>query len=195
MKPEEITAQIIRLRQQGVKNLRELSLDTYRLESAQIVQHFAGWELLRNAKIVAAFFPTRTEPQIQPLLQGLANTRTLLLPRVLPHHQLEFVEIHDIHTELRPATFGLMEPHLHSQAWAGDPPDVILVPGIVYGKYGERIGHGGGYFDRFLPKIPHAVRVGVALNCQFLQRELAIHPHDVRMSYIVSPTGIHPTGV
>ena len=184
-----------RLRHRMQTLLRGLSLDAYRDESTEVVRQLASWDVLRNAKIVAAFHPSRTEPQIQTLLQSIANTKTLLLPRVLSAGQMELVQVQDIHRDLHLATFGLMEPRLYLRPWTGHSPEVVLVPGIVFGRYGERIGHGGGYYDRFLAKHPNSLKVGIALSCQILNREVPQLPHDMRMSYIVSPIGIIPTGV
>lgn len=194
LEPSEIQIESARLRRHMQTLLRSLSLDSYRTESTEIIRSLASWEPLRQAKVVAAFFPSRTEPQIQPLLHSIASSRTLLLPRVIPGNQMEMVQVNDAERDVHLATFGLMEPRLALKAWSGAAPDVILVPGVVFGKFGERIGHGGGYYDRFLSKYPKSMRIGVALSCQVHQRELPQAPHDVRMSYIVSPIGIHPTG-
>jgi 5-formyltetrahydrofolate cyclo-ligase len=184
LEPSEIQIESARLRRHMQTLLRSLTLDSYRTESTEIIRALASWEPLRQAKVVAAFFPSRTEPQIQPLLHSIASSRTLLLPRVIPGNQMEMVQGNDAERDV----------HLALKAWSGGAPDVILVPGVVFGKFGERIGHGGGYYDRFLSKYPKTIRIGVALSCQVHQRELPQAPHDVRMSYIVSPIGIHPTG-
>jgi len=192
--PSIIEADSNRIRRQVQSALRALSLDAYREESAQIIRLLAGWDLLQKAQVVAGFHPSRNEPQIQTLLQSIANTRTLLLPRVLPQALMEFVQIQDIHRELHNGSFGLMEPRLSFKAFVGSPIELFFVPGIAFGKYGERIGHGGGYYDRYLAKFPKAIKVGLALSCQILNHEVPQLPHDIRMSYIVSPTGIIPTG-
>jgi len=182
-----------RLRRNTQTKLRALPLDDYRSESTEIIRNLVNWEMIHNAQTIAAFHPSRTEPQIQTLLQGIANTKTLLLPRVLPGNQMELVHINDLHRDLHSATFGLMEPRLVLKGWQGEPPQVILVPGIVFGKGGERIGHGGGYYDRFLSKYPNSITVGVALSCQIQEHPIPQLPHDIRMSYIVSPIGIVKT--
>jgi len=183
-----------RVRRQVQVLLRSMTLDAYRKESAEIIRLLANWDLLQQASIIAGFHPSRSEPQIQTLLQGIANTKILLLPRVLPQSNMEFVPVSDIHRELHLATFGLMEPRLMLKAWMGKPPTVFLVPGIAFGKFGERIGHGGGYYDRYLAKFPDSIKIGVALSCQLVPHKLPQLPHDIRMSYIVSPIGILPTG-
>ena len=182
-----------RLRRQVQTVLRALPVDAFQTESSAIIRHLASWDLVHQAKTIAAFHPSRTEPQIQTLLQAIATSKTLLLPRVLPGNQMEFVHVNDIHLDLNSATFGLMEPRLVINSWIGEAPQIILVPGVVFGKFGERIGHGGGYYDRFLSKFPNSITVGVSLNCQFQNHPIPQLPHDIRMSYIVSPIGIVST--
>lgn len=194
LEPSEIQVESARLRRHMQALLRVLPLDSFRTESNEIIKLLAEWEPLRSARVVAAFYPSRNEPQIQPLLHSLAISRVLLLPRVIPGNQMEMVQVNDPDRDVHLATFGLMEPRLALKAWTGAAPDVILIPGVVFGKFGERIGHGGGYYDRYLAKCPKSARIGVAMSCQIHQRELPQAPHDVRMSYIVSPIGIFPTG-
>ncbi|HSQ41308.1 MAG TPA: 5-formyltetrahydrofolate cyclo-ligase [Fibrobacteraceae bacterium] len=182
-----------RLRHQVQSRLRSLPLDVYHEESTEIVRHLASWDILQKAEVVAAFHPSRTEPQIQPLLKSLVSQKVLLLPRVLPGNNMEMVQVEDLHRDIHPGSFGLQEPHLSLKAWTGASPSVFLIPGVVFGKYGERIGHGGGYYDRFLAEYPETIRVGVALSCQILSRKIPQNPHDIRMSYIVAPIGILPT--
>ena len=182
-----------RLRRRIQSALRALNLDAYNEESAAIVRHLAQWEPLQKASIVAAFFPSRTEAQLQPLLHGIVKSKVLLLPRVIPGNAMEFVQVHDPARDLHHGTFGLMEPRLVMKPWQGEDPQVFLVPGVVFGRYGERIGHGGGYYDRHLSKYSKALKVGVALSCQVVTDDVPQLPHDVRMNYIVSPIGITPT--
>jgi 5-formyltetrahydrofolate cyclo-ligase len=191
----QIEGESNRLRRRAQSVLRSLSLDAYRTESNEIVRLLASWDVVHQATVIAAFHPSRTEPQLQTLLQSIAHTKTLLLPRVLPGSSMELVQISDLHQDLHPATFGLMEPRLILRPWTGKSPDIFLIPGVVFGKSGERIGHGGGYYDRFLAKHPNSLKIGVALNCQIHKGDIPQLPHDIRMSYIVSPIGIFPTGV
>lgn len=195
MNPEEVQGQCAYIRKHTQSLLRQLSSEQFHEESSRMVSHLVHWEPLQNAKVVAAFYPSRTEAQIQPLLRLLAQEKTLLLPRVLPENQMEMVHIRQLPQDLHTASFHLLEPRPHLTRWEGAPPEIILVPGVVFGRAGERIGHGGGYYDRFLPQWPQSVKVGVCLNCQFYTALLPQLPHDARMSYIVSPIGILPTGI
>ncbi len=67
-------------------------------------------------------------------------------------------------------------------------PDVIVVPGVAFTAHGDRLGQGGGWYDRFLPGIRHdCVTVGVAFAEQIVAW-LPIEPHDVRIDHVVVDT-------
>lgn len=67
--------------------------------------------------------------------------------------------------------------------------DVILVPGLAFATNGSRLGLGKGYYDRFLPKAPNAVYIGVAAEYNLLEF-LPVTNQDVTMDYIVTETRI-----
>ena len=49
--------------------------------------------------------------------------------------------------------------------------DCVFIPGVVFDRHGYRIGYGGGYYDRFLPRLaPSTLLVGVAYAWQVVER-------------------------
>jgi 5-formyltetrahydrofolate cyclo-ligase len=71
---------------------------------------------------------------------------------------------------------------------AADPAAVslALIPGIVFDRQGARIGFGGGYFDRLLPKMPAAYRMGLAFSVQISSAPLPLETFDIRMQCLVT---------
>ena len=69
-------------------------------------------------------------------------------------------------------------------------PDLLLIPALGIGSQGDRLGYGGGYFDRTLTALhPKPIAVGIAFE---LSRIATIEPqwHDVFMDFIVTEAGI-----
>lgn len=65
-------------------------------------------------------------------------------------------------------------------------PDVVIVPGLGFTRYGDRLGQGGGWYDRFLSDIrPDCHTIGVAYREQLLDH-LPVEPHDVRVDRVVT---------
>jgi 5-formyltetrahydrofolate cyclo-ligase len=76
-----------------------------------------------------------------------------------------------------------------------DPPfdpssiDVVIVPGVAFTAAGDRLGQGGGWYDRFLDLIgPDCVTVGVGFSAQLLP-SIPTEPHDVRLDMVVTDAG------
>lgn len=67
--------------------------------------------------------------------------------------------------------------------------DVVIVPGLAFTAHGHRLGQGGGWYDRFLPRLrADATIVGVGFAPQIVD-ELPTEPHDVRMDRVVTDVG------
>jgi len=70
-----------------------------------------------------------------------------------------------------------------------DWPDVIVVPGTAFTARGERLGQGGGWYDRFLPgRRADAVTIGVCFAPQLVDR-LPVEDHDVLLDCVVTDDG------
>ena len=64
----------------------------------------------------------------------------------------------------------------------------MLVPGTAFDVRGGRLGQGGGYYDRFLPRT-RAYRIGVCHDFSLLER-LPLQAHDQNMDAVVRPSGL-----
>jgi 5-formyltetrahydrofolate cyclo-ligase len=64
--------------------------------------------------------------------------------------------------------------------------DLILIPGLAFTRKGERLGRGGGYYDRFLARVGlRAVKLGICFKEQLLE-ELPIESHDARVDRVLA---------
>lgn len=88
------------------------------------------------------------------------------------------------------------EEHLTKGAFHIDEPtgtpftdygqiDLAVIPGVAFDRQGNRLGRGKGYYDRLLPRIPTAYKIGLCFHFQLLD-EIPAEAHDVRMDEIIS---------
>ena len=64
--------------------------------------------------------------------------------------------------------------------------DVVIVPGLAFTLRGDRLGQGGGWYDRFLAGLrPDAVTIGVGFREQLVDH-LPVEPHDIRLDHVVT---------
>ena len=66
-----------------------------------------------------------------------------------------------------------------------DAIDLIIVPGVGFDRQGNRLGRGKGYYDRLLPRIPSAYKIGICFPFQLVE-EIPAEPFDIRMDEIVT---------
>ena len=84
--------------------------------------------------------------------------------------------------------YGILAPRLQCPVAAPEELDLVIVPCCTGNTRGERLGYGGGYYDRYLAKTT----CPTMLLCRHqLEREdIPTEPHDVRMDYIVTERGL-----
>ncbi len=137
-----------------------------------------------QASTVAIFASQPQEPDVERLWHFAAH-RTLCYPRVRDS-ELDFLRV-DSPAELMPARWGLREPRfLPERMVAISEIDVLLVPGIAFTRRGDRLGRGGGFYDRMLARPDlRAATIGVCFELQIL-KELPIESHDERVGMVIT---------
>ena len=68
-------------------------------------------------------------------------------------------------------------------------PKILFVPLLAFDRRGYRLGYGGGFYDRTLPLLPHAIAIGCAFAAQELD-EVPISPHDARLHAVATERGV-----
>jgi 5-formyltetrahydrofolate cyclo-ligase len=70
--------------------------------------------------------------------------------------------------------------------------DLVMVPGVAFGRDGARLGNGQGYYDRLLHQArPDAPLIALAYECQVFQ-ELPVGPHDISMDKVITERAVYP---
>ncbi len=157
--------------------------------SASIRTRLLGLPEVRRARSVLLYVPTKNEVDTWPLLELFWTTGvSVLLPRCRDN-QPGFMDIHAVRdpNELGSGQFGLIEPVLGLARLVTEPaPDIVLVPALAFDQRGFRLGFGGGYYDRFLPRLtqPH-LRIGLAYDFQ-LAKHLPAEPWDIPVQRIIT---------
>src|SRR3954449_2625419 len=146
---------------------------------------------VRRAATVTAYVAVGSEPGTAPLLRALvAAGKRIVLPVVLPDLDLDWAAYAG-DQDLAPARYGLLEPvgtRLGVEAVA--TADVVLVPGLAVSARGERLGRGGGCYDRALARVPVGTFTCVLLYDDEVGVDVPVEPHDRAVTAAVSPAGI-----
>lgn len=157
------------------------------------------WDLLPSGSTVAAFLPLPTEP---PIAEGLAFAHQLghkvIVPVVCPERRLAWVRWEPT-SQITTNALGISEPQgerLGPQAFL--EANLRLIPALAYDVHGNRLGQGGGYYDRLLALLPAQAFNLSTLGLVFSQEVVDGLPHsdwDATLRYVLTEQGIQELGI
>ncbi|NLC53125.1 MAG: 5-formyltetrahydrofolate cyclo-ligase [Firmicutes bacterium] len=180
----------IKLRAAYQARLGQLPKAEARRRSAVICALALDLPVLLNKQVVAAYSSFGHEVVTQPLLAGLLKAGfTLALPVVdQQNRKMEFRRVDRLET-LTPGVYGILEPR-NGQLCCPEEIELFFIPGLAFDRQGNRLGRGGGYYDRYLSMIkPSAVKIGLAFQIQ-IAAALPVDPHDIKVDAVLTEEGI-----
>ena len=173
----------IRLRM--LARARLLAPDYRREAGAAIAARVLTLPVWDQAQTVLMYMALPTEPETSSLRESAVRAgKTVLLPRCLPDHKMEAVPWLP-GSEMHPGAWGIPCPA--GPAYPG-VPDLCLIPCVSAAPGGIRLGHGGGYYDRYLTALT-TVRLCLCFSA-LVSPELPAEDTDVRMDGILTENGL-----
>ncbi len=157
---------------------RILSPSDVEICSQEVVEQIIALPEYQHAQKVMIYYPIHNEINILPLTT-LSPEKTFLLP-VAHRHSLEIREYQGEQSITR-GKFGVPVPT--TPTYTGDI-DLLLVPGVAFDNKGNRLGRGGGYYDRFLKHYSKTMKIGVGYRFQ-LQEKLPHNRHDTPLNKVI----------
>ena len=171
MLKNHIRKKIIKLRE--VKNKKNL----------QVKINLISKVLKSKNKILGGYFPVNCEVDTFQLMRVLKQKKfKLSLPVVSSKFDMNFY-LWDFNEPLSVNKYGIPEPKLKKKV----VPEVLLIPMVAFDTKLNRLGYGGGYYDRFLKKNEknNIIKIGLAIECQKVKK-LPTNSFDKKMDYILT---------
>ncbi len=175
-----------RQRNQCLAARRELSIAEREAYSHTICQTLTTLGPVIRAQMIFSYMATWDEVDLSGFHEwASARGKQICFPVTYPRGLMD-AAVPDTPDAFIKGKFDILSPDPErSRIIRPEEIDVVLVPCVGFDKAGMRLGHGGGYYDRYLPRCPRATKILLAFEAQKLDA-VCVGENDVAMDFIVT---------
>jgi 5-formyltetrahydrofolate cyclo-ligase len=139
-----------------------------------------------NAKEIFTYININNEVITTKFIDlALLNKKRIAVPKVLKNGIMEFYYIKSFE-EVKKGKFNIYEPDKVNKLAKPSKKSLFIVPGILYDKSNNRVGYGGGYYDRYFNKYgKDFIKIGLAYNDQIIE-SIPFEKTDVKMDIVLT---------
>lgn len=171
------------LRSYILKKRSELTEKEVAQRSKRICSHVKAHSMYRAAQNICLYMPIRNEVDVRYLIEvASADRKQIWLPKV-EDDEMNFY-LYDENSSFIVGAYNIPEPQ-STVKLEPDEHTLIIMPGAVFSKEGDRIGYGGGYYDRYLDRYPICQTAAVCYDFQVVPK-LPAEPHDIKPQVLIS---------
>jgi 5-formyltetrahydrofolate cyclo-ligase len=171
-----------KLRKKILKIREKNNKKNIQIDFNQIIKILKKKNLIK--KIVGGYYPVNFEIDDLELLKKFEKNKfNISLPVTKKNFQMDFYKW-SFSDPLKVNKYGIPEPETKNIVY----PDVLLVPLVAFDKNLNRLGYGGGYYDRLIKKLSKKkkiMKIGLAFSAQKIDK-VPINMYDQKLDYIVT---------
>lgn len=174
-----------KIRNEILVKLQKLDLTERQLQTQDLISQMLKLPEIIKAQTIGITISKFPEVDTHELINKFWNLKKkIYCPVVLSHRKMDLVEI-NAQTEFKKNDYGIVEPKWNHKL-VNNQPDVLVVPGIGFSlKNNQRIGFGGGYYDRFL-KLYRGYSIAMMLSVQDISDYFwKIEEEDMKVNKII----------
>lgn len=177
-----------KLREEILKRLHSISKEEKEKKVRELKNKLFSLKEFKKAKCVMFYVSKHYEVNTHEMIdESIVMGKKVVVPVTLKEEKmLKPSELRDREKELIKGHYGIHQPREeHIRLVSLEEVDLMVVPGLAFDKSGHRLGHGGGYYDRFLEKAPPTIfTVGLAFDFQIMD-ELPRHDTDIPVDKVI----------
>lgn len=167
------------------KHIRKLkesqSASDRKNESSEILHTLEGLADFQSARTILLYYSLPDEVDTHGFVSRWSSSKTILLPVVTGS---ELAVRRYSAEKMQRGCMGIEEPE-GDDFTDFDAIDLVVVPGMAFDSHGNRLGRGKGYYDRLLPKLKRARKIGICFGFQYAE-QIPSEEHDVRVDTVVT---------
>ena len=171
-----------KLRKKILKVREKINKKNIQIDFNQIIKILKKEKI--NKKIIGGYYPVNFEIDDLALLRKFEKNRfSISLPVIKKNFQMDFYKWSFL-DPLKVNKYGIPEPEIKNIVY----PDILLIPLVAFDKNLNRLGYGGGYYDRLVEKLSkkkNIIKIGLAFSVQKIDK-VPINAYDQKLDYIVT---------
>jgi len=176
------------LRKNLLGQLLSLTEEEIKRRSKNVSEKLSNLPIYKQAKTIMVYYPIKGEVDILGAIRKDIGNRRFCFPVMdLAKKDILIYEVKDLDNDFCTGPYGIREPDVkRTRQLSVNEIDMIVVPGLAFDRKKNRLGRGGGFYDRFLSKIiMPAKKVGLAFDCQILEDLPIQPPFDQQVDVVV----------
>ena len=171
-----------KLRDKILKIRKRVNKKNIKIDFTQLIQILKKEKI--NKKIIGGYYPINFEIDDLVLLRKFEKNKfKISLPVIKKNFQMDFYQW-TFSSPLKVNKYGIPEPEIKSIVY----PDILLIPLVAFDKNLNRLGYGGGYYDRLIERLSKKkkiIKIGLAFSIQKVDK-VPINVYDKKLDYVVT---------
>tara|TARA_Y100001970_G_scaffold283280_1_gene398004 strand:- start:778 stop:1320 length:543 start_codon:yes stop_codon:yes gene_type:complete len=171
-----------KLRSKIIKLRKKNSSKIIKIDPKRVLAFFKKKKI--NFKNVGGYYPCNYEIDDVEILNFLRIKNVKIsLPVINKNYQMDFFEW-SLKSPLKINKYGIVETFSSKKVY----PDIIFVPLVAFDKKLNRLGYGGGFYDRYIDRIKNyknILKIGLAFSFQKLEK-IPINKYDKKLDHIIT---------
>lgn len=174
------------LRKEMISRRKNLSVEERKNFSRQIIKKFLATPIYKKSSVIMAYMPMADEVQLQEFFaDAFKKKKILAIPFIVERGIIKPVILPNLEV-LEVGEFGILTVKKNFREFIDEKKiDCIIVPGAAFDIHGNRLGLGGGYYDRFLKSVENAKKIALAFDFQVTEN-LPTESHDMSVDLIIT---------
>ena len=172
MNKSQIRKKILKVRKKS--NLKRFKINFKHLLNILNSENIKG-------KNVGGYYPYNNEVDVLEILKKFEKKKYLIsLPKIKDNFQMDFFKW-SFNDPLMINKYGIPEPVSNKKIY----PDILLVPLVAFDNELNRIGYGGGFYDRYIKKTKKIITIGLAFSFQKVKK-IQTNKFDIKLDFIIT---------
>lgn len=178
-------------RKQSIEKIRALSTVQKSDGSKMLYDLFFQTIDVSQKKIetVACYASDNSEMSVDAICEKLLSLGITVAFPLIELNSMTFYSVEELSC-LKRSSYGIRQPQKDGFNKVNEF-DLMLIPGRVFDVFGNRIGRGAGYYDKFLEQNPCSNKIGIAFDFQVQTQVLPIDVHDIVMDSVITEKTVY----